>query len=314
MMHQAKIRSTAARRVFVTGGNGFIGSHLVKELHEAGYKVTAPVFELRDQASVRSALGRDPWDIVIHLAAMSDVRSCEQDPEAARQVNVAGTRNLVECLKETSSDPLLLFASSAQVYAAPTSEEIHGRVVMDEERAAQPQNRYAATKLEAEQVVRAASAGGQLHSVILRLFNHSHRTQSDQFFLPYVYQQILRHRRESESPELVVPAGNVEVQRDIGSVFDLSRAFLELLSAPLPFGPERSLLLNVCSGTAKRLRTVGEFLGREFGLKVSFQVDPSRIRPNDPEAIIGSNARLRALTRWTSSAVSEMDLVREFLR
>ena len=159
------------KRALVTGGAGFIGSHVVDTLLAQGAQVTAvdtfdPFYprevkeaniagqlghpnytlrelDIRDLPALRSGLG-GPYDVVVHLAARAGVRPSIADPATYQDVNVRGTQNLLELARELGV-PQFVFASSSSVYGVnprvPWSEEDHVLA---------PISPYASTKVSGE--------------------------------------------------------------------------------------------------------------------------------------------------------------------
>ena len=297
-------------KILLTGGNGFIGSHLRPRLAAAGHEVVTPElpsFDLRKASTIRDAVGWTKWDAVIHLAGMSHVGECEANKDLAHAVNVEGTRILVEALAEAAPESRLIFASSAQIYAAPSGLELTQGVVFDETRKVEPQNYYGKTKYEAEQIIRSAVSEGSFKATILWLFNYTHKTQSPNFFLPGVYQQLLARRNESEPVRITV--GNIELYRDIGAVQDLVTALLAVIrhqGAPLEG-------FNVCSGRKRHLGRLISLLSALTDVPAKFVVDPSRMRPGEAVSIHGSHEKLTAATGWRPAVQTDEELISAFL-
>src|SRR5499427_5421475 len=141
-------------RILVTGGAGFIGSHLVERLLVAGHKVailddfndfydpqikheniadfakdvTVHPADLRDSASVRNLFHREKFDVIAHLAARAGVRPSIQHPQLYYDTNVMGTLHLLDAARLTGVERFI-FASSSSVYGAsktvPFSEDLH---------------------------------------------------------------------------------------------------------------------------------------------------------------------------------------------
>lgn len=298
--------------ILVTGAQGFVGSRLVPFLQQRGHAVVAADGDVLDLPAIETALRRSMPKLVIHLAAISHVPTCERNPAEAFRVNLGGTASLVEAMRRTVPESRLLFASTAQVYAAPTPTELGGPVVIYESRTIAPQNLYARTKWEAELVIEDALRREGRPATVLRLFNHTHKSQSAEFFMPHVHRAILaaQHTRKPEQ-RAQVPVGNLAVRRDVGSLPDLLAAFAAIVERPST-DPSYEIY-NVCSGTAKSLSVLAIELARRLGVDVDFVVDPARVRSNEPEYIQGSHDHLTRVTGWTPHCESEADLVEAFL-
>jgi UDP-glucuronate 4-epimerase len=177
-------------RILVTGGAGFIGSHLVEKLLAAGHQVailddfndfydpqikhaniarvakdvTMYHVDLRDGASVRNLFHREKFETVAHLAARAGVRPSIQQPQLYYDTNVSGTLHLLDAASVTGVERFV-FASSSSVYGiskkVPFSEDQH---------LTQTLSPYAATKIAAEFLCSSYSHLYQMRVVALRYF------------------------------------------------------------------------------------------------------------------------------------------------
>src|SRR6266536_244416 len=177
-------------RILVTGGAGFIGSHLVEKLLAAGHEVvilddfndfydpqikhaniagfakdvTVCHVDLRESYSVRTVFGREKVDAIVHLAARAGVRPSIQYPRLYYDTNVIGTLHLVEAARVTGVQRFI-FVSSSSVYGAsktiPFSEEEH---------LTQTLSPYGATKIAGEFICSTYSHLYQMRVVALRYF------------------------------------------------------------------------------------------------------------------------------------------------
>ena len=179
-----------AMRVLVTGGAGFIGSHLVERLLGLGHEVAilddfndfydpqikrdnigafggeVPVhrIDLRDNGAVRELFHREKFEAIFHLAARAGVRPSIQHSQLYYDTNVSGTLHLLEAARLTGVERFI-FASSSSVYGAskqvPFSEEEHLRQTLSP---------YAATKVASEFLCSTFSHLYQMRMVALRYF------------------------------------------------------------------------------------------------------------------------------------------------
>jgi UDP-glucuronate 4-epimerase len=177
-------------RILVTGGAGFIGSHLVERLLAAGHTVAilddfndfydpqikqaniagfakdvaVHHVDLRDAASVRNLFHHEKFEVIAHLAARAGVRPSIQYPQLYYDTNVSGTLHLLEAARVTGAQRFI-FASSSSVYGAsktvPFSEDQH---------LTQTLSPYAATKIAGEFLCSTYSHLYQLRVVALRYF------------------------------------------------------------------------------------------------------------------------------------------------
>jgi UDP-glucuronate 4-epimerase len=177
-------------RILVTGGAGFIGSHLAERLLAAGHSVAilddfndfynprikqtniadfakdVDVYhaDLRDAASVRNLFDREKFDVIAHLAARAGVRPSIQHPHLYYDTNVSGTLHLLEAARTVGIERFI-FASSSSVYGASKTVPFS-----EDQRLTQTLSPYAATKIAAEFLCSTYSHLYQMRVVALRYF------------------------------------------------------------------------------------------------------------------------------------------------
>jgi len=215
----------------VTGGAGFIGSHLVKALVKAGHQVRvldnlstgsienlADVLntiefvrgDVRDYGAVESAVRG--VDAVVHLAALIDVAESVEKPDLYFDVNVRGTYNVAKASKNVST---FVFASSSAVYGEPI------RVPIPEDHPLMPKSPYAASKISGEAFVQAFANQYGFRPVILRLFNVYGPKQSRAY--AGVIIEFIRRVSRGEPPVIF---GDGEQTRDFIHVSDVVEAVM----------------------------------------------------------------------------------------
>lgn len=298
-------------QILITGATGFIGTHLTTHLTQQGYTVHAPPLDVTQPEQLATFLKTTQPEIAIHLAAISHVHSCEKDPKLAFEVNLNGTIHLARALVQFSPKTVLIFPSTAQVYktnsgVGATSADQY----LSEDSPIHPQNLYAETKWLAEKALEHYRSHHGLTALVLRLFNHSHVSQSEQAFLPSMYQQLLRAKSQADSQ---ITVGNLNLWRDMGSVQDLLLAFIQVIRRIETKKPIAHHTFNVCSGTPKNLKLLLETLAERLQVSAKIVVDPARLRAGDPFTVQGDPSLFKRTFDWSPSTPSETALIQSFL-
>jgi len=220
--------------ILVTGGAGYIGSTLVRDLLQNGYPVRVIDNFTYTDYGIRDLLGRSDFQVVqgdvrnkkevfqvaqgveavIHLAGASGDESCNADPKACYEVNILGTQHIVEAC-EAYQVPRLAFSSSCSVYGASVE-------IVDETTPPKPLTLYARTKLEAEKRVLASQIPCPTVFRIATVFGLSGRSRLD------LVLNLLTVKAQMEK-RITIFGG--DQWRPLIHVKDVSRAFLLWLTA-----------------------------------------------------------------------------------
>jgi UDP-glucose 4-epimerase len=260
-------------RLLVTGGAGFIGSHLANELHRRGHYVRV-LDDLSSGDPARLAKGinfnrgdvRDVpklWsllqgvEVVYHLAARVSVPASVLYPREYNDVNVGGTVSLLEACRDVGGIKRLVLASSATVYGD------HSRQPVDESMETRPAVPYAVSKVAAEQYLFTIGRLGGFETVALRIFNAYGPGQplppTHAPLIPHMLQQIL-------GKGSVVIFGDGKQTRDFVYIDDVVAA---LISAGQMVNVDRQII-NVGSGTETSVNdlaaTMSEITGQKADL------------------------------------------------
>jgi len=286
----------AGSAVLVTGGAGFIGSHLTERLVEAGHDVTvlddlssgrrsnlAAVEEaitlvegdVRDRELVGETVAGQ--DVVFHFAANAHVPTSVEDPDHDFSVNALGTQILLEASRGAGVDRVVV-ASSAAVYGPPQS------VPMAEDHPLAPVSPYGASKLSAETEGLAYDECYDLDVSVLRIFNTYGPRQPR-----YVMYDFLR-KLEEDSSELAV-LGSGEQVRTFAYVSDTVDALIALGSAEA--APGRAF--NVGGTEPTRIVDLAELMADRFYDGEPEVYATGEAKAGDIERLVTDNSRLEEL-------------------
>lgn len=300
-------------RALVTGGSGFVGQWLCRELIARGWDVTATMLgdvvepgvlglderraarwvraDMRRQGDVERALDEAEPEVVFHLAGIAFVPAAAADPGVALDVNVGGAARLLAGIRTRrragTLDPLVLVVGSGEQYGRHDD----GELPLIEAAEQRPISVYAASKLAQEVVALEAWRSEGIRVVLTRSFNHSGPGQADRFLLPALVTRA-RALRDQWRPELRL--GNTTPVRDYLHVADVVQAYVALATAGSP-----GEAYNVASGTGT---SVEELAGRVLavvGVEAKLVTDPELVRPVDLPVLVGSPDRLRTATGWS---------------
>lgn len=299
--------------VLVTGGAGYIGSHVVRQLGEAGYSVVVlddlssgsrdsvlhgelVVGDVGDAPLVRRLLRDHGVSAVIHLAAYTRVEESTEDPLKYFNNNTCNTLKLLQCCVEEGVKSFV-FSSSAAVYGTPAN----GRVAEDEPTT--PINPYGASKLMGEWIVEHTAAAHDLNYVIFRYFNVAGcdpdcrigQSTPDATLLIKVACETAVGKRPYMylfGTDYSTPDGTAV--RDYIHVEDIADAHVKALTYLGAGG--RSVKLNCGYGQGYSVRQVLEATRRVSG--VNFEVRETARRPGDPPSLVASADRIEGLLGW----------------
>jgi UDP-glucose 4-epimerase len=296
----------------LTGGAGYIGSHVAREMAAAGMRVvvlddlSSGVMErvsddvpfvradIGDGATVRRVLREHRVEGVIHLAARKAVEESCADPLLYYRQNVAGLMSMLDAM-QAEGVGRLVFSSSAAVYG--TQDDAH----VDESAPTAPDSPYGRTKLVGEWMVRDAVAAHGVAAVNLRYFNvvgcadPALADLAGENLFPALIARVAAGRPVSVyGSDYPTPDGTCV--RDYIHVQDLAEA--HVAATRLTAGPGSTTTVNVGCGRGHSVLDVVREFGRAAGRPVPYALEPRR--DGDPAAMVADASRAADVLGWTA--------------
>lgn len=301
--------SWSGRKVLVTGGEGFIGSHLVEALLGAGADVRVLSYynafgnrgwldtlgldaevlpgDVRDADRVAQAVaGRD---VVFHLAALIGIPYSYEAPESYVQTNVQGTYNVANACRRAGVGRLV-HTSTSEVYGTAL------RVPIDEEHPLQPQSPYSASKIGGDMMALSFWHAFELPVVVVRPFNTYGPRQSTRAVIPTILAQL--HQGAEE-----IRLGTTSPTRDFNYATDTASGFMAVADSDRALGH----VVNIGSGREISIGDLVELCKQITGNDARVVTDEQRIRPggSEVERLLADNTRAREWAGWSPQVTLE---------
>ena len=301
------------KKVLITGGTGFIGSHLSEHLTKKGYRVTCfdrynPNYNLgclekskyknqidfifgdiRDYDSVFKAVKKS--DIVIHLAALIGIPYSYFSPLAYVKTNIEGTYNVLESCKNLNIKQVIS-TSTSETYGTANY------VPMDEKHPLFAQSPYAASKISADQMALSYWNSFKLPVKIIRPFNTFGPRQSSRAIIPTIILQALNNKD--------IKLGNLKPTRDFLFIQNTIDAYYEIVKSKNFFGK----VVNVGSGKEISIGQLVNLIKKKLSSKSKVIIENKRIRTANSEVdrLVCNNALIKKNTNWKVSTSFEKGL------
>jgi len=299
-----KLDPLKGRRVLVTGAGGFIGSHLVELLLEAGCDVRAFVHynalgkrgwldeieaaksldvhagDIADPGSVRTAAeGRE---IIFHLAALIGIPYSYVAPNSYVRTNIDGTLNVLNAARETGAR--VVHTSTSEVYG--TARE----VPISESHPLQGQSPYSASKIGADKLAESYHLSFELPVVTVRPFNTFGPRQSARAVIPTIISQCLAGKSE-------IKLGSLSPTRDMNYVSNTAEGFALAGLSEDAVGHT----INLGSGREISIGDLAALIAELCGVEVEITTDEQRIRPEGSEVnrLLADSRLAKELLGWT---------------
>ncbi len=304
-------------KALVIGAAGFVGGYLIDHLiTDCGFEVCATklqnesienngvsVYDLDilKKDDIVTILKKENPQQIYHLAAQSSVGVSWSKPQLTADINIKGTINLLEAVRESGCSPKILLVGSGEEYGYVREEE----VPIAEDTLMRPGNIYAVTKACQGMLGEVYARAYDMDIVMVRAFNHIGPLQSDTFVIADFCKQVAQIEANIKPP--VIRVGNLEAKRDFTDVRDIVRAYSRLM-----ISGKKGENYNVGSGKAVSIREMLDKILSHSKVKIDVEVDESRLRPSDVPIIEADISKICSDTGWQRT-ISVDDTIEDIL-
>lgn len=281
---------------FITGIDGFIGSHLTQALLAGGdtisglsynkaradKNVTVYQADITDAEAVTAAIAKAAPDRIFHLAAQSNITRSLEQPRETFDVNINGSINLFEAVRAHAPDAVVISVGSSAEYGGSG----HDQDTIDEQISLSPSSPYAVSKASQGLLVTLYCRAYRMRIIHVRPFAVIGPGKQGDAVSDFCRAVV----RIEAGGDQVLRAGNLDVVRDFIDVRDCVGA-LRLVAEHGVVGET----YNICNGSAASLQQIVQQLQQLANKPFQVVKDPTRLRPVDDRRLVGSNVKLRQL-------------------
>lgn len=307
-----------AKKALITGIAGFAGSHLAELLLKNNVEVWGlsrprsktehlekiinqlhlEDADLLDSHSLYSTISKIKPDYIYHLAAQSFVPTSWVSPSVTLEVNVVGSANLFEAVRQAGINPVIQIACSSEEYGLVHENE----VPIKETNPLRPQSPYAVSKLAMDYLGYQYFSSYNIRIIRTRGFNHTGPRRGETFVTSNFAKQVALIEKGKQDP--VIHVGNLDAQRDWTDVRDMVRGYVLAVEKCDPGD-----VYNICTGKGVKIKDMLDMLISNAKVKVEIKPEPSRMRPSDVPILIGDNSKFVAKTGWKPEIPFEKTMI-----
>ena len=287
------------KRILLTGATGFIGSALFNHLKTFGHElfvidnlsfgnkdfisINDDMFfdeDIRNRANIKKIIQDIQPQWVIHLAAIHFIPYCNNHPFESAEINIRGTKNILDACKSVKSVEKVFFASTAAVY--PISDDPY-----KEDSDTDPLDIYGLSKLTGEFLCNEFFLATMVPTVICRFFNAFGPNETNPHLIPAIQEQL-------NSGIRTIKLGNLEPKRDFIHTSDMSAA-VEMLINKFNDGID---VFNLGRGIEYSVVDIVDAFSRQMNEEIKIEVDPSRVRKTERMHLLADISKLKNFTGW----------------
>lgn len=290
-------------KALIIGGAGFVGNYLIEhllndcKLDVAVTKLENEVIEqvnieqynldILDKQAVYQLLNKVRPDYIYHLAAQSSVGLSWKNPQLTVDVNIKGSINVLDAIRELDYKPRVLLIGSGEEYGHILPNESP----IKETTPTRPGNVYAATKACQNMLGKIYTDAYQMDLLMVRAFNHIGPRQAPLFVVSDFCKQVAEI--EKGLRESIIRVGNLSAKRDFTDVRDVVRAYSLLME----YG-KAGEIYNVGSGNAVLIEDILKLILSCSTANIKVEIDESKLRPVDVPIIEADITKLQECCGW----------------
>ena len=287
----------------IIGGAGFVGAYLIRHLrddlnhevvvtkmpHEQITEACTKVLNLNilEKESISHLFAQEEPDYIFHLAAQSSVALSWKNPGLTVDVNIKGSVNVLDAVRDMEKRPRVLLIGSGEEYGRILPQE----TPIKEGNSLRPGNIYAATKACQNMIGKIYADAYSLDIMMVRAFNHTGPNQAPLFVVADFCKQVADIEAGLQEPVLRV--GNLSAERDFTDVRDVVRAYGMLISKG-----EKGQTYNVGSGHAVSIDSILQTIVSMAKCEIKVETDAAKLRPIDVPIIEADTSKLQECTGW----------------
>ncbi len=282
-------------KALITGGAGFIGSHLCRELAEHGWEVVRSdlksdggllAMDILDAGGVRRVLEEQKPDLLVNMAGQANVGLSWKKPQLTVALNTIGLINILEAAREAAPRMRVLAVGSSDEYGSLEERGVN----VTEDIPIRPITPYAISKEAQEHFARLYGRAYGMDVCMIRLFNLGGPLQAKGYMISDFASGVAEVEAGLRD---CLRVGNLTSARDFTHVSDAVRA-CRLIAEKGRSGE----VYNICSGRTWTAQEVLDRLTAMARIRIPVEQDPARMRPSDTPVICGNHDKLTAHTGW----------------
>mgnify|MGYP000911375058 FL=1 len=289
------------KKVLVTGIDGFVARYLYDYLLKSGYDVYGTTINeiytndkikifkmnLLNAENVNNVIKNIKPNMIFHLAGQSAVGLSWQKPVLTIDVNVNGTLNLLEAVKNNNINPKILIVGSSDQYGIIKPEDCP----IKETQLQIPQSPYGISKKTQEELGKLYVKAYKMNIIFVRAFNHIGAGQGENFVIPDFASKIVKIEKGADP---ILKVGNLDTWRDFTDVRDIVKGYLMLLK-----NGKVGESYNIGSGNVIKVKDILKKLISLSYKEIKVEIDKEKFRPVDVPIVQCDNTKIKKDTGWS---------------